>query len=79
MARHLQEPPIVAFFLALGGILGVILAIAYVGEHGHGRGMGRVFQCASIVGGATGLFIGLIVGVLVDTLVGWLRGKGKKR
>jgi Na+-driven multidrug efflux pump len=73
-----KKAPIVAFFLALGGIAGVLIAVGYVANEGHGRGMGRVFQCATIVGGAVGLFVGLVVGVLVDSLIGWLLGKSKK-
>src|SRR5438132_1065886 len=74
-----RKSPLIASFMALGGIIGFGIGFYYFGDIQRMVSL-RLILCLLFSTTCGGIFVGLIVGVIMDTFVGTFRGKaGKKR
>ncbi|MBI2803866.1 MAG: hypothetical protein HYX68_02660 [Planctomycetes bacterium] len=73
-----KKSPLIATFMAIGGILGCGAGVYFFGDLGRLPNL-RLVACLIFSATCAGIFVGLIVGVIVDSLIGSVRGDDDKK
>ena len=74
-----KKSPLIAIFMAVGGVLGLGVGVFLTQGITWSRNMEQWFLCWGVATTCGGIFVGLILGVIADSIWGAIRGDKKRK